>query len=249
MTTPLPEPDNTTPDLNTLETQTRARLDQHLKPARREAERPAHTPADTARRNNRVLQRLRQARAAITETATRATHQALTLGAQGAATEAPPPPGNTQPTTPDQPTTQTLTADIDLREDIRYIITNQGIRIETGPPQPNQPTTLERIIQTAERLWNTITTRIHDAFNRGRRWYAQLFNYELRWYTRTDERVCPTCRPLNGHTIASTQGFEPTTPTEWPGTPHQPPAHYRCRCYTQVIQTGPIQRALRRTPT
>ncbi|WP_017602198.1 phage minor head protein [Nocardiopsis lucentensis] len=250
MTTPLPpEPDDTTPELDQLETRTRAAIDRHLRPARREAERRATTPTDITRRNQRVIQRLRQARAALTDTANQAVHDAVRIGVNDAQQEAPPPGeddprhgrGGFNPHVEDH-TVHDLTSDMDLRQDVRFIITAQGTRIETGPPEPN---IVQRVAQTAERLWNTITTRITDAFNRGRRWYAQLFAYELKWFTRADERVCPICRPLNGKVIASGRGFSSDT-ADWQGIGGQPPAHWRCRCYTQVIQTGPLGRALRR---
>jgi SPP1 gp7 family putative phage head morphogenesis protein len=250
MTTPLPEPsEGDTPELDRLEAQTRAAIDRHLDPARREARRNTRTPADTTRRNNRVLKKIREARAALTETTTRAVHDAVRIGVDNAVKEAPPPGeddprhgrGGFNPHIGDTDV-QNLTANMDLRKDVRFIITSSGLRVETSPPEPNM---LERVLQTAERLWRTVTTRITDAFNRGRRWYAQLFQYDLKWFTRADERVCPICRPLNGQVIASQRGFESDT-AEWQGTGGQPPAHWQCRCFTEVIRTGPIGRALRR---
>lgn len=249
MTTPLPPEEGETPELDTLETQTLAAINRHLAPARREAERTTTTPTNTTRRNQRVLRRIREARAALTETATQAVRDAVRLGVDGAVREAPPPPeddprhgrGGFNPSINDTDI-DNLTADLDLRQDVRFIITAQGMRIETGPPEPN---ILERVLQTATRLWNTIRTRIQDSFNRGRRWYAQLFRYDLKWFTRRDERVCPICRPLNGRVIASARGFESDI-ADWQGVASQPPAHFRCRCYTQVIRTGPVQQILQR---
>src|SRR5690606_8452115 len=135
VTTPLPEPvpDTTTPELDALETETRALIDRHLEGARdvaattgaspveatrrnsRQRDRPKSerrrlevglpaaargvaappgaSPGEAPRGNSRPMDRLRQARAAIIDTAMGAVRRAVPLGARDAAREAPPPAG------------------------------------------------------------------------------------------------------------------------------------------------------------
>lgn len=56
--------------------------------------------------------------------------------------------------------------------------------------------------------------------------YRTLYQVQAdeRWYTQADERVCPVCAPLH---LKSRSVWE----SEFP---NGPPAHPRCRCYTQV---------------
>lgn len=232
MTTP-PEPGGTTPDLDALENTTRALIDQHLGGARDEASREARTGPEVLRRNTRLRDRLRQARAAIIDTALDAVRRAVPLGARDAAVEAPPPEGAQTRIVPADADVHDLTADIDLRQDVRFIISSTGLRVETSPPR----TTADAVAvvdQAANRVWNVTTTGINRAYNRGRGWYAALFAYDLRWYTRADERVCPVCRPRNGLVVASRERFQ--AEPDWDAFDGRPPIHFRCRCYTEVVR-------------
>ncbi|HEY8343408.1 MAG TPA: hypothetical protein VIK75_10530, partial [Calditerricola sp.] len=82
MTTPLPEPvpDTTTPELDALETETRTLIDRHLDDARDVAATTVASPVEVTRRNSRLVDRLRQARAAIIDTAMGAVRRAVPLG-------------------------------------------------------------------------------------------------------------------------------------------------------------------------
>src|SRR5690606_31233574 len=95
VTTPLPEPvpDTTTPELDALETETRTLIDRHLDDVRDVAATTVASPVEVTRRNSRLVDRLRQARAAIIDTAMGAVRRAVPLGARDAAREAPPPAG------------------------------------------------------------------------------------------------------------------------------------------------------------
>src|SRR5690606_12612382 len=95
VTTPLPEPvpDTTSPELAAPETGTRTLIDRHLDDARDVAATTVASPVEVTRRNSRLMDRLRQARAAIIDTAMGAVRRAVPLGARDAAREAPPPAG------------------------------------------------------------------------------------------------------------------------------------------------------------
>lgn len=223
-------PDN----LDDLEHHTHTRLNRHLSDARTEAERHAPTPAAQEQRTSRIMGRLRAARAAITDTATRAIHTAVPLGSRDAAGEAPPPPGQTR-TIPADSDIYNLTNDINLRQDVTFVITNTGMRLETRPPRPDRPgDALNLVNQAHNRLWRVTTTGIHRGYNRGRAWYARLYGYDLRWFSREDERVCPDCGPLHDTVIGSRERFQ--AEPDWELFDGQPPLHYQCRCYTEVVR-------------
>jgi len=46
------------------------------------------------------------------------------------------------------------------------------------------------------------------------------------WYTNRDDRVCPVCGPLEGKEVGINEYFD--------GNIYNPPAHTRCRCWTQT---------------
>src|SRR5690606_14739556 len=117
VTTPLPEPvpDTTTPELDALETETRTLIDRHLDAARDVAATTVASPVEVTRRNTRLVDRLRQARAAIIDTAMGAVRRAVPLGARDAAREAPPPAGTEVRYVPDDVDVHRVTGDIDLR--------------------------------------------------------------------------------------------------------------------------------------
>ncbi|QBI56832.1 phage minor head protein [Streptomonospora litoralis] len=232
MAMPLPEPDDTTPDLNAMEEATREDIERHLVPAQRAAEQNPRTPLDRTRQRGRVARLLREARAALTDTATNAARQAVRIGAAGARTEAPPPDGREQDGIPDDTQTANLTADVDLRQDVRFIITTSGLHVETGPRAVEPALAVQ---QTASRVWNVTATAITRAHTAGRAWYAALFAYDLKWYTRRDERVCPICRPAHGRVIGSRERFT-LREVDWEAFSGRPPAHFRCRCYAQVLR-------------
>lgn len=224
------------PDLDALEHDTHTQLGRHLNGARDEAQRHAPTPAATEQRAGRIMGRLRAARAAITETATRAAHAAVGLGARDASGEAPPPSGQTR-TIPADGDIYNLTRNMDLRQDITFVITNSGMRIETRATQPSRPgQALDLVNQVHNRLWRITNTNIHRSYNTGRRWYAQLYGYDLRWFAQEDERVCPRCGPLHDTVIGSRERFQ--AEPDWDAFDGQPPLHYNCRCYTEVIRRG-----------
>lgn len=236
MTTPLPEPvpDTTTPELDALETETRTLIDQHLDDARDAADTTVTSSVEATRRNSRLARLLRGARDAITEAVTGAVQRAVPIGAKDAAAEAPPPDGAEVRIVPDTVDVHRLTSDIDLRNDVRFILGSQGLRVEISPPGRSREDALAVVDQAANRLWNVASTGISRAYTRGRQWYAALFAYDLRWYTRTDERTCWRCRPLYGRVIASRERFQ--TEPDWEGFDGLPPLHFRCRCYTEVVR-------------
>jgi len=237
VTTPLPEPvpDTTTPELDALETETRTLIDRHLDDARDVAATTVASPVEATRRNSRLMDRLRQARAAIIDTAMGAVRRAVPLGARDAAREAPPPAGTEVRYVPDDVDVHRATGDIDLRNDVSFIISSQGLRVEINPPGRRREEALEVVEQTLARIHNVTTTGIHRAYNRGRQWYAALFAYDLKWFTRVDERTCPRCRPMHGRVIASKERFSLREP-DWEGFDGLPPLHFRCRCYTEVVR-------------
>ena len=232
MTTPMPD-NGDTPELDQLEHETRTQLDRHLEPARREAERPTPTPAEVPRANNRVLNRIRSARAAISETVQRAVTAAVSIGADDGSREAPPPPGDNRATRPNPMQTSVLTEDLNLREDVRIIISQHGMRVETGPARL---TPMQLATQAGNSFWSLATTNINRTYNRGRAWYATLYGYDLRLFTREDERVCDICSPLHDIVLGSQERFE--AEPDWEMFDGHPPFHPYCRCFTQVIRRG-----------
>lgn len=221
-------PHNPPPELASLERRTRTAIDRALAPARREARRRATTPTEITRRNARTTQQLRQARAALTDTLTRALADAAHLGHEGAIREAPPPDAAPQL---DNATLARLLDGIDPPSDIQHIVTSETTAIDTTRPT-NLPV---RITQTATRIHRLAVTRLVDAYNRTRRWYAQQLGFGLKWLTVMDTDVCEICLPLENQTIGPDEGGFASDLASFEGLRGFPPAHWMCRCYVQII--------------
>ncbi|WP_433242555.1 hypothetical protein [Actinomadura nitritigenes] len=199
---------------------------------------------------------LRNAAGTVTGTVTRAAQTAHRIGALIARTLTPPPrqrPGEPKlpkllPTAPGPAETLRLLRDLAIPDAVGRLLDDAATRLDqtTAPVR-------EELDRAARRVWGYALTTIHTASNRGATWYARNTGHDLRWHTREDERVCPTCSPLNGATTAPDTGF--TLPTEdgipkpWPHFTGLPPAHPRCRCsVTPVRPTSPATRRRARFP-
>jgi len=222
-------PHNPPPELAQLETRTHTAINRALTPARREATRRATTPLQATRRNARTAQHIRQARTALTDTLTKAIQDATRLGTEGAQREAPPPAGTQPPRINDALITNLLSG-LDPPGDIQHITASEATAIDTRPPND----LARRITQTAARLFRLAITRITDAYNRGRNWYAQQHGFGLKWITVMDTDVCEICLPLENTVVGPGQGFASDL-ASWEGLRGLPPAHWLCRCYTQVV--------------
>src|SRR5690606_25822860 len=126
-TTPPPDrvPGSSPPELDSLESETGTLVAHHLGDARDVAATTVASPVEVTRRNSRLVDRLRQARAAIIDTAMGAVRRAVPLGARDAAREAPPPAGTEVRYVPDDVDVHRVTGDIDLRNDVSFIISSQ----------------------------------------------------------------------------------------------------------------------------
>jgi hypothetical protein len=226
-------PHNPPPELQQLEARLQTTINRALAPARREAARRATTPADITRRNARTTNHIRQARAALTDTLTRTLADAAHHGLEGATREAPPPDGTPTPRL-DDATLNRLLGGIDPAGDIQHIVTSETTAIDTRRPD-NLPT---RITQTAARILRLAITRITDAYNRARRWYATQLGYGLRWITVMDTDVCEICLPLEGTTISADEPGFASDLAAWEGLRGFPPSHWMCRCYIQIVPTS-----------
>src|SRR5690606_16341632 len=149
---------------------------------------------------------------------------------------------------PDGVDVHRATDGIDLRNDVSVSISSQGLRVEINRPGRRREEALEAVEQTLARIHNVTTTGVRRASDRGRQWhgapvaydldghgYAGLFDHDLRWFTRVDERTCLRCRPMHGRVIASKERFSLREP-DWEGFDGLPPLHFRCRCYTEVVR-------------
>lgn len=61
---------------------------------------------------------------------------------------------------------------------------------------------------------------------------GKIDQYAVRiWHTHRDERMCKTCRPMNGKRAAVGRTYKT-------GVPQGPPAHPNCRCW-ETLERGP----------
>lgn len=210
--------------LDTLESDLHEAVDRALAPALRLAARSVPTPVEASRRNARVAQRLREARAPIVEAITVAMVAAVELGIDDAQQEQPPNPEH------EEPDPSALLSDVDVNSDIRSALIVVGAAVASGVGD-----IADRVISVANAIHVQVITRVIDAYNRAKRWYARRHQFDLLWVTVGDRRVCPICSPLSGKTVASTEAFSSDEAT-FSGVFGQPPAHPRCRCYLQVQQ-------------
>lgn len=225
-------PDSGSP-ITQLEADTTSAIDRALAGVRREAARIVTQPLQIIRRNASVVNRLREANAPMIDILTGASREAVNLGADDAAEEAPPPDGDEATATrANDSTLDRLTTDLDISNRVRTL-TNDAAAVAF---MDTQGTLIEGAIRDVSfGAVQLVRTKLIDSYNRGRRWYATLFQYELEWISVGDGRVCSVCEPLNGTTIASTKAFTPAR-ADFQGVPGQPPAHPRCRCYTKVVR-------------
>jgi len=234
----LTQPESGSP-ITELEGTTQLAVDRAFASARREADRQAVTPMEITRRNASVVSRLRLVNAPIIEAIVNGSRRAVNLGVDDAVIEAPPPQtpeGEAQAAAAhfnphaDDATVDRLTADMNISRDVRAL-TSQAGAVASADTRG-----ILAVVTDLNRAANQLVrTKLIDAYNRGRRWYANLFQYELEWVTVGDGRVCPICDPLGGTTIASTKAFT-SERADFQGVPGQPPAHPRCRCYTRVVR-------------
>lgn len=227
--------------LSELEASTLNAVDRAFAPARRAADRRVLGARAVTRRNAEVVNRLREANAPVVDAIVNGARQAINMGVDDAVEEAPPPDtpeGEAQAQAAhfnphaDDSTIDRLTADLRAAtsDDVRRVTRTAAARATADALG------LTNVVDQVNRVAsNLVVTKLIGAYNRGRRWYAGLFRYELQWVTVEDNRVCPVCRPLDGQTIASQRSFRREGVT-WSDVPGQPPAHPRCRCYTRVVR-------------
>lgn len=100
--------------------------------------------------------------------------------------------------------------------------------IESGQSLDNLSAALETMFGPvrAEMIASTEVTRAYAEGNRAA-WKASGVVDGQKWYTARDELVCPTCGPLHGSTSPINDDFGG----------QGPPAHPRCRCFTQPVVT------------
>lgn len=216
-----------------------AAIDREFARAQRAADRSPTDPVAIIRRNAQILTRIRDLNAPVIDTITGAARVAVNHGVDDAVEEAPPPDtpeGQAQANAAhfnphaDDSTVDRLTGDMNISRDVR------NLTAAAGALQTSDTRGILTVVGDLNRAANQLVrTRLIDAYNRGRRWYAGLFQYELEWVTVGDGRVCPICDPLGGTTIASTKAFT-SERADFQGVPGQPPAHPRCRCYTRVVR-------------
>lgn len=222
-----------------LEATTQAAVDRAFASARREADRQAVTPMQITRQNATVVSRLRLTNAPVIEAIVNSVRRAVNLGVDDAVIEAPPPDTPEGRATAaaahfnphaDDSTVDRLTADMNVSQSVRDLTS------QAGAVAASDTRGILSVVNTVNRAANQlVVTRLMDAYNRGRRWYAGLFQYNLEWVTVGDGRVCEVCDPLNGVVLGSATAFR-REGADFQGTPGQPPAHPRCRCYTRVVR-------------
>lgn len=230
------QPESGSP-ITQLEQSTMTAVDRALAAAVREASRTPAPGLATIRRDASVVNRIREANAPIIDLIVGSTRTAVNMGVDDSVEEAPPPDtpeGRAQAAAAhfnphaDDSTVDRLTADMNVSRDVRSLTSTAAARVATaGMMTGSAVTDLNR---SANQL---VRTKLMDAYNRGRRWYAGLFGYDLVWINVGDGRVCPICDPLGGTVIASTKAFS-SERADFQGVPGQPPAHPLCRCYTEV---------------
>lgn len=234
------QPESGSP-ITRLEQEAMTAVDRALAPAVREASRLVTQPLQIIRRNASVVNRLREANAPIIDTIVTASRDAVNMGVDDAVEEAPPPDtpeGQAQAAAAhfnphaDDSTLDRLTADMNVSGDVRALTNRAQAVASTDTRGMLIGGTVRDINLAAVQL---VRTKLIGAYNRGRRWYAGLFAYELEWVTVGDSRVCPICDPLNSQTIATTKAFT-SERADFQDVPGQPPAHPRCRCYTKVVR-------------
>ena len=98
------------------------------------------------------------------------------------------------------------------------------------------------------RGYNIARTELAFAYNKGaddavRQAQAAGYMGETvkEWSTALDERVCDTCRALEGKRIAMDDEFDFKTRLEYrePGIKRTPPAHPSCRCAVKYVEIAP----------
>lgn len=230
------QPESGSP-ITQLEQSALTAVDRALAPVVREASRNPASGVPTLRRDASVVNRIREANAPLIEAIEDATRQAVNMGVDDAVEEAPPPDtaiGQAQAAAAhfnphaDDSTLDRLTADIDVSREVRSLTSVAMTGVASGLQ------VVTTVVSDLQRAVGQFTrTKLIDSYSRGRRWYANLFGYELMWITVGDGRVCPVCTPLDKTVIASTKAFT-SERADFQGVPGQPPAHPRCRCYTEV---------------
>jgi len=74
--------------------------------------------------------------------------------------------------------------------------------------------------------------------------YAQYETYvrsgvtRVRWVTVLDGRVCPICEPLHNQEMGINNKFVGINDNQIVYQGMYPPAHVRCRCYTEEVLEG-----------
>lgn len=96
------------------------------------------------------------------------------------------------------------------------------------------------------RAMNIARTELAFAFNRGADMYVQeainrgfMGETVKIWCTAADERLCPTCRSLEGKVITMETDFDFHTRLTYPGIRRMPPAHPSCRCAIIYEEVSP----------
>lgn len=88
-----------------------------------------------------------------------------------------------------------------------------------------------------DRALSAAVTEVTRAYARGNQIVGEALAKEFPdvpvikiWYTNNDERVCPICEPLDGKEV----GIDEPFPADVEGDLLLPPAHTRCRCWTET---------------
>lgn len=228
------QPESGSP-ITQLEASTQAAAARALAPAHQIAGRRATRPIDMLRRNSVLVSSIRAINAPVIDSLTRGMRAAVNMGVDDAIEEAPPPAGHAASAAAhfnphaDASTVGRLIAGAHPSEDIRLLTTTARAMASADIRDP-----LAVITELNQAVNRLIRTRLIDAYNRGRDWYAGLWDYRLEWVTVSDVRVCSICAPLDGRTIDPSQTFFSDKAT-WSGLTGRPPAHPHCRCYVKVI--------------
>ena len=215
--------------MDELEFEVLQAIERALSAARTAANFNAVNPLVMRRQAARVARHLREARAPIVEALMDATRRALLGGSQDARADAPEPDGTDIDPVMGSQVLNSLTADRRnaVNEEVLQALTTGG----------NRDNPVSRVGRAARRLRQVTITKVSDAYNAGRRWYANLFKFDLKWVTIGDSRTCPICEPLDGKILGQAKAFTASR-AEWQGVAGMPPAHPNCRCYTEVVRSS-----------